>query len=404
MRVLWLTPSLPCPTTGNRVRQFNLIKQLSREHRFTVLSFVYDFEAGYADSLRPYCADVVALPLYPARPLGRWRNCLRSWRRLLFDPGPGHIQIYPMPRLRRELDRLLAGQAFDLIHVETLHPAQLVDRALVRRTLLAEQNIESAIQGRRFTQAGRPLSRFREWVEWRKLLRYETAQLRRFPVVVTVSEADAAQGQSLAPGTPIHVVPNGVDVGWFAPPAGHDPAPRHGLLFAGTMHYGPNVDGALYFCREIWPLIRQAQPDATLVIAGARPGPEVLALGALPGVTVTGFVEDMRPYLWGAAVSVVPLRNGGGTRLKILEAMAAGSPVVSTSIGAEGLDIADDENIVLADRPELFADEVVRLLRNSERRDRLRANGRRLVEQRYDWRAIAPRLEAAYASLIERTR
>lgn len=402
MRILWLTPSLPSPTTGNRVRQFNLIKQLSGQHRFTVLSFVYDFEAGYVDLLRQVGAEVAAVPLHPASDLGRWRNRVQSWRRLFVDPCAAHIRIYPMSRLLCELDRLLSEQAFDLIHVETLHPTQLVDDRLARRALLVEQNIESAIQRGRFVQEGRPLARFREWVEWRKLLRYETAQLRRFPAVVAVSEVDAAQGRRLAPGTPICVVPNGVDVAWFAPPAGSDPAQRKGLLFAGTMDYGPNIDAAVYFCREIWPRVRQAQPDATLTIAGARPVPEVLALAMLPGVTVTGFVEDMRPYLWQAAVSIVPLRIGGGTRLKILEAMAAGSPVVSTSIGAEGLDVKAGEDIVLADRPEPFADEVVRLLREPEWGQKLRVNGRRLVEQSYDWSVVAPRLDAVYMNMLER--
>jgi polysaccharide biosynthesis protein PslH len=198
------------------------------------------------------------------------------------------------------------------------------------------------------------------------------------------------------------VVPNGVDVGWFAPRADDGLALRRGLLFAGTMDYGPNVDGAVFFCREVWPKIREADPDVTLTIAGARPAPEVLALGTLPGVTVKGFVEDMRPCLWQAAVSVVPLRGGGGTRLKILEAMAAGAPVVSTSIGAEGLEVADGENIVLADRPDHFAEEVVALLRDAERGKKLCTAARQMVESCYDWAAIAPRLDAAYTSLSRR--
>jgi glycosyltransferase involved in cell wall biosynthesis len=402
MRILWLTPSLPCPTTGGRARQFNLIKQLSDEHQFTVLSFVYDFEVGYVDLLCSYCADVVTVPLHPSPPLGRWRNRVRSWWRLLFETRPNHIQTYPMQRLRCEMNRLLTCHAFDLIHIETLHPAQLVDRCLVRRALLVEQNIEASVQGGRLVQAKRPLDRFREWVEWRKLLRHEVVQLRRFPAVITVNEADAMQCRKLAPSTSVHVVPNGVDVGWFAPPANESSHRRQGLLFVGTMDYGPNVDAAAYFCKEIWPLVRQLVPEVTLTVAGACPVPEVLALGELPGVTVTGFVEDMRPYFWGAAACVVPLRNGGGTRLKILEAMAAGIPVVSTSIGAEGLDVTDGGSIVLADRPEHFADEVIRLLRDSGWNERLRANGRRLVEQFYDWRTIAPRLDAVYTDLFEK--
>jgi sugar transferase (PEP-CTERM/EpsH1 system associated) len=400
MRILWVTPSLPCPTTGNRVRQFNLIKQLSGEHRFTVLSFVYDFEAGYIDLLRQYCADVIALPLHPAPPPGRWQNRVRSWRRLLLDPLPGYARVYPATRLQSELDRLVAEDN-DLVHVDALQVALLASRLQGQRVLLHEHNVESHIQHRRFEQTERPLRRFQEWVEWRKLLRFETAQLRSFPAVIAVSDVDADQCRRLAPQTPIHVVPNGVDVERFARPPGGDPKQRQGLLFAGAMDYRPNVDGAVYFCREIWPRVRQARPDTTLTIAGARPAPEVLALGDQPGITVTGFVDDMRQYLWQAAVSVVPLCNGGGTRLKILEAMAAGLPVVSTSIGAEGLDVSDGRNIVIADRPEHFSDGVVRLLQDYDLSERLCANGRHLVEQRYDWHVIAPSLNAVYADLLE---
>ncbi|MBN2145987.1 MAG: glycosyltransferase [Anaerolineales bacterium] len=399
MRILWLTPSLPSPTTGNRARQFNLIKQLSCEHQFTVLSFVTDFEAGFLSLLRDYCTDLATVPLPLYQPLSLWRNRFYSWARLLFDPRPTHILTYPVSRLRAELLRILSNHAFDLVHIETLSPTSLIGRDWASRTLLVEQNIESTIQARRFSLERRPVRKYREWVEWRKLLRYETAQLRRFPAVITVSDTDAAECRKLAPKTSVSVVPNGVDVDWFTPPA--DAPARQGLLFVGTMDYAPNVDAALYFCREIWPHLRQAIPELNLTIAGARPAPEVQALGKLPGVKVTGFVEDMRPYFWNSAVCVVPLRNGGGTRLKILEAMAAELPVISTTIGAEGLKVTDGENILLADDPQQFVESICRTINSPSQYKWMQIKGRSLVESEYEWSRLAQELDQVYEALME---
>lgn len=402
VRILWITPSMPCQTTGNRVRQFNLIKQLSCQHKITVLSFVQDFEVAYVDLLRQYTAEVITIPLQSPPLPGRWVNRLQSWWRLLLYPSPRHIHIYPIPRLCQELRRMLKAQSFDLLHVETLHPVQLVDHRLAERVLLVEQNIESAIQFDRFALTKGTLPKLREWVEWRKLLRYEKAQLGRIRTVATVSEVDAARCRTLAPKTSVYVVPNGVDVNWFAPPPEFDAAQRQGLVFAGAMDYEPNIDGAKYFCHEIWPLIRQAQPGVSLTIAGARPTSEVLALGDLPGVTVTGFVEDMRPYLWQAAVSVVPLRMGGGTRLKILESMAAGCAVVSTSLGAEGLHFNAGKELLVADSAERFALSIIELLDNPERRVEMVRLAHQIVAYSYDWAAIAPRLAEVYRSMMLR--
>jgi glycosyltransferase involved in cell wall biosynthesis len=210
---------------------------------------------------------------------------------------------------------------------------------------------------------------------------------------VAVSERDAALLRAMSPAARVHVVPNGVDGEWFAP-LGECRAAEE-LLFFGSLSYGPNVEGLAWFCQQILPRVQQSRPGVSLEIVGFNPVPGVAALGELPGVKVTGFVPDIRTRLWSAALSVVPLRSGGGTRLKVLEALAAGCPVVSTSLGAEGLSLKDEEHLLLADTPDEFARDVLRLLASPGLRRRVAEAGRKAVAQNYDWRQIASLLDAA---------
>jgi glycosyltransferase involved in cell wall biosynthesis len=231
------------------------------------------------------------------------------------------------------------------------------------------------------------------------MLRYERRTLERFDGVLAVSDADRQTFSGLYPGAirqPVHVVPTGVDTEYFAPAATPQPAPcgSH-LIFTGSMDWLPNEDAMQYFCRDILPLIRAEQPDVTLAIVGRTPTPAVKRLADEHGVTVTGRVDDVRPYMNDAAVYIVPLRIGGGTRLKIFEAMAMGKAVVSTTVGAEGLPVTDGTHVMLADEPRTFAAAVVALLRDPNRRRQLETAARALVVEHYDWSAVAGSLEDA---------
>jgi glycosyltransferase involved in cell wall biosynthesis len=199
-------------------------------------------------------------------------------------------------------------------------------------------------------------------------------------------------------GTPMRVVPNGVDTDFFRPSTGReDPA---GLLFTGAMNYAPNADGVLHFCTEILPAIHAAIPETSLAVVGRNPPPRIQGLGT-DKIAITGTVRDVRPWMHRAAVFVVPLRVGGGTRLKILEALACGRAVVSTALGCEGLDVTDGEDILIADTPAAFADAVVRCLRDPGLRQRLGSRGRTLVERRYRWDAIGRGLSDFYREMHE---
>jgi glycosyltransferase involved in cell wall biosynthesis len=234
------------------------------------------------------------------------------------------------------------------------------------------------------------------------MLKFEGATLARFDRVLAVSDTDRdtlhrLYQQSL--NAPVSVIPTGVDTTYFTPQP-QDPSGARRLVFTGSMDWLPNEDAVLYFCREILPIIREAEPDVTFTIVGRSPTPAVRRLAEDPSVEVTGRVKDVRPYLAASAVYVVPLRIGGGTRLKIFEAMSTGRSVVSTTIGAEGLPAEDGRHLLLADGPQVFAQSVIRMLRDVPARTRIEREARALVAGHYDWEAAAMQLEHA----LEETR
>ncbi|HET6315717.1 MAG TPA: glycosyltransferase family 4 protein, partial [Chloroflexota bacterium] len=240
--------------------------------------------------------------------------------------------------------------------------------------------------------------------EARLLKRYEGALCRQMDAVLAVSEVDR-QSLIAAGACPekVHVIPIAVDCEALQPLARdeRDDRSKH-VITLGTLFYPPNADGVRWFLREVFPLIQKARADFQLSVVGPRPPADIVQFGArhAPSVTVTGYVPDLLPYLARAAVMVVPVRAASGMRVRILEALARGMPVVSTTMGVEGIDAAHGEHLLVADEPEAFAQAVVRLLDDPPLRKRLARNGRRLAEQRYDWRVVLPALEAVYHSLV----
>ena len=234
--------------------------------------------------------------------------------------------------------------------------------------------------------------------EARKFRREELALLRRAALTMTTSERDRDVLQRAAPGLPVAVITNGVDTDWFAPPPDQPPRRPRRVVFVGATHYFPNEDGVLYYMHEIHDRVRTALPDVETAIVGGVPAPVLQAM-ASDKVLVTGFVKDVRPYLWEASVFIVPLRMGGGTRFKVVEAMAAGVPVVSTRLGAEGIPLTQGREALLADEPAEFADAVVRLLTDAPLARRLAAAGSDFVRARFDWRVIGDRIEEAWHGL-----
>jgi glycosyltransferase involved in cell wall biosynthesis len=307
-----------------------------------------------------------------------------------------------------KLARCLAREAFDVVHVEGIEMAPYIDtvRRAGTRPLIVfdDHNCEYLLQKRAFFTDLRIPARWPgaaySFVQWLRLRRYEAQACRRADRVVAVSEADAAALHRLVSGVQVTVAPNGIDTRAYRPEI-PNPKPQGQsceLVFTGTMDFRPNVDAVLWFAQEVLPRVRAQVPDVRFLAVGQRPHRRLDVLRGDPAVTMTGFVEDTRPYITDAAVYVVPLRMGGGTRFKILEAMAMGKPVVSTRLGAEGFPVTHGQELLLADEPEEFAAAVVLLLNSLESREALGRAGRAFVEEGYDWRAIVPLVEEVYES------
>ncbi|MBU0494108.1 MAG: glycosyltransferase [Chloroflexi bacterium] len=407
MKLLFLTPQLPYPPhKGTTLRNFNIIRQLAPGHQIHLISLVGDeSELEQAGPLRDLCATI-DVRRAPHRTLTR-----RGFDSLTSRWPDMALRLWT-PALRDLVRDTLARESFDVVQVEGIEMARYwLDavgrpecRAHVRRSVFDEHNAEYVLQQRAFeTDVRRPakwLGGAYSFIQWRKLVGYERRCLGAFDAVAAVSEKDRAALLRLAPNVPIAVVPNGIDTALNTPRTA--PAAGPTLVFTGTMDFRPNVDAVTWFCAQMLPLIRAQVPDVRLTIVGVNPSAAVRRLAADPAVhrtlrvTVTGWVSDPRPYIQEAAVYVVPLRMGGGTRFKVLEAMALGVPIVSTRVGCEGIDLVPDEEVLLADEPADFARAVVALLRDPARGAAMTQLARRRAEAYYDWRVIVPRLAALY--------
>jgi polysaccharide biosynthesis protein PslH len=395
MKILWLNPGLLLPLDkGGKLRTWHLMRHLARRHQITFLSFA-DPDAPEADraGMSEVCAELVTVPR---------RDPTKGSLTFLLDAAshlvrrlPYAVGKYRSAKLNSRLVNLLATGDFDLVVCDFLAPVANVPARLPCPSVLFTHNVEAEIWRRHAETAHSPLRKALLSAQWRRTVRFEREAVRRFDLVLAVSDTDRRTLlQAYGPlRQAVHVVPTGVDTAYFADVTG-PVRPRH-MVFTGSMDWLPNEDAMLYFVHDVLPLIRREEPDATLAIVGRAPTPAIVKLGSEYGVEVTGRVEDVRPHVAAGAVYIVPLRIGGGTRLKIFEAMAMGKPVVSTTIGAEGLPITPGADVLIADSPGTFADGVVRLFRSEEERTRVGEAGRRLVAEQYDWSAVFGHLEQA---------
>ena len=350
-------------------------------------------------ALEKFCETVEYFPLWPkASPVHRIAGLAAS----ALSPRPFSVLAHRSAAFHRRVSKLVETKSFDLIHADTIALAQFIDQRWTIPTVLTHHNIESQLMERRAGAESGLFARIYLQRETRKLLAYEAEMSGTFDVNVFVSQPDEKTLGERVPGLRTAIVPNGVDVEYFTPSQVQD---RPVLIYTGGMNMFANRDAVIFFLNEIWPLIRKRVPDVRFFAVGQDPPKELLDLAARdPQIVVTGYVNDVRPFVWDASVYVVPLRVGGGTRLKVLDAMAMGKAMVSTSIGFEGLDVRPDEHLLVADSPEQFAEKTVRLLQDPGRRLTLGRNARELVEHRYSWRTIGGQLLDAYRLAMEKGR
>ena len=398
MRILWVKMGTLWPlNTGGRLRSFHLISELSRRHRITLVTTHGPDDDPEAVAVRlPRCELVVSVP-YAIPKLGTTRFALavlRSWLSAL----PVDVSKFRVSAVAREVRRLVEARTIDLCVADFLSSTVNVPLRGPVPVVLFAHNVEHMIWKRLSAIETRLWRRILLEFEWRKLRQCEAQACTQSSLTIAVSEADRVLLAATAPGARVAAVPTGVDTSYFTP-NGSVEAPTT-LVFTGSMDWYPNEDAILYFMDTILPRIRRECPEVSLSVVGRNPTPRLLVAARQAGVRVTGTVEDVRPYIAEAAVYVVPLRIGGGTRLKIFEALAMGKAVVSTTVGAEGLPLTPGDHFLQEDDPAGFAGAVVSLLRNQGRRASLGLAGRRLVETRYSWAQVARQFEALCEEIL----
>jgi len=407
MRILFVAPRLPLPAdTGAKIRTFNLLKNIAQGNEVTLVSFYFSDDEKSVEALRLLGIEV---------------HLVKASERInpftLFGAFPVAIAKYRSKAMAEKISELVANGSFDVVHFDHLHMGQYRGCAGTVPSVLDEHNVESIILGRCSLLEKSYLRRLLFRSQARKMAQFEANTIKNFSTCFAVSENDKEGLLKLSAGkAKVEVIPNGVDTEYFK----NEIALEQGtlscstqnrlvslenvpvsLVFTGSMDWLPNSEAVLYFAREILPLIWAKNDTVKFYVVGRNPSKEIVNLGKADArIVVTGLVPDVRAYMVGAHVFVVPIRVGGGTRLKILEAMSMGLPIVSTTVGAEGISYTNGKDIVLSDTPAEFAANVLILLEEDGRCGSLGNAARDLVCRKYDWKALVQRLNEIYEKVV----
>jgi len=400
VRILWLKTELLHPVDkGGKIRTYNMLKELKRDHFIVYMSL----DDGSADSAAreqacEYCHELICVPYQQREKFssGFYAELLIN----LASRFPYAIKKYESASMRSQIsERVNRSNFFDVVICDFLAPAINVPRDLSCPTILFQHNVEAMIWKRHFEVQNNQLKKIYLRQQWRKMERFEREMCRRFDTVIAVSKDDCEQMRKEYAVDNVFEVPTGVDTDFFTPSGKEVVEPRN-VVFTGSMDWLPNEDAIRYYTDQILPLIRRSLPDVTLTVVGRNPYPGLLELSQKdPSIVVTGRVDDVRPYMERAAAYVVPLRIGGGTRLKIYEGMAMEKAIVSTSVGAEGLPVTDGKEIFIADTPEDFAAAVVNLLTSPSFAKEVGGQARRTVVEKFGWSGVAK----SFAEICEAT-
>ncbi|MFQ5420534.1 MAG: glycosyltransferase [Anaerolineae bacterium] len=409
MKILILTPQLPYPPhQGTSLRNYHIMRGLAQRHEITLLSFLEVEQTAAPNEIYPLLQLCTALHTIPAPRRSQWQRL----RQLLTSRLPDIAHRLWSETFAQKLQQLLMLNQYDIVQIEGIELARYLNIIRIAnqgvRVIFDDHNAETELQRRNFLadlrQPRRWLAAAYSAVQVGRLARFERRACSEADGVTAVSATDKlhlqkllAASRSLLPA--ITVIPNSIDTAVLQTPP--EETCQFDLLFVGKMDYRPNVDAVLWFADAVWSLVRAERPAATWAIVGQKPHERLNRLQHVPGVTVTGWVESVRPYLFGASVVIMSFRVGSGTRLKLIEAMAAGKAIVSTAVGAEGFPVQDGRELALADDADGMAAAVLRLLADEDERKRLGENGRAFAQQ-YDWRQVIPRFNAVYQAAASR--
>jgi glycosyltransferase involved in cell wall biosynthesis len=396
MRLLYACAYLPAEgVSGGAARLFRVLRGMAAAHEVHVLAFYeHERELASVPELREICASVRVI---------RRGQSLEEWRRDLLHQVPPSIALeFSNDEMRRALAVELNSARYDLANLEFLQMTQALPAQRQVPTVLTHHEVQHRVLRQQVRAATSKSRKLALGIEWLRMLNYEVRACRRYERVLAMSATEANALQRWDARLNVGFNNTGVDCAYFQP--SHAPAEPRSMVFVGYFRHRPNVEAVLHFHRTILPRIRATVPDVRLVIVGGEPPPEIEALAADPAVRVTGWVPDIRPFVHQAEVVVVPIVSGAGLRGKVIEAWAMGKPVVSTSLGVDGLAVVDGQNVLVADTAADFADAVSRLLTDSSARACLASAGRETAQRCYDWSVTLGLLEAEYERVLERHR
>lgn len=387
MKILWVKAGgLVPPDTGGKIRSYNILRQLAKRHQVTFFSFYAAHENDVHGELSQIFQRVVQIPL--DLPQAKGAREFLDYAAHLFARAPYNLTKYCRPEVRLKLRDVLQHETYDVILCDFLAAAGAIPWDFPCPKVLFAHNVETVIWRRHFEVVRNPLWKAVSWFEWKRMDATERRYLQKADHVLAVSQNDRDMFAKFLEPQKLSVVQTGADTEFFRPR--EEAEIPNSLVFTGSMDWLPNEDGIFYFANEIFPLILSKIPDATLCVVGRNPSRRLQDLAfRVPNIQLTGWVEDVRPYLAQRALCIVPLRIGGGTRLKIFEAMSMAKAVVSTSIGAEGLPVKNGEHLLVADKPSSFAENAVQLLGDPSSREQLGRRARLLVEKNYSWATVS---------------
>lgn len=408
MKILWLSHLVPYPPKGGVLqRSYNLIRELSRYHDVYLLAFIQkdlinrtmrDYDSGVAESrnvLSGFCRriDFVEIPC-ENNPIGKEFLALRS----LFSTLPYTVNWLTSTKMKQLIEQWCKEITFDAVHFDTISLAQYIPEANNSCQVLDHHNIESAMMYRRKALERKLARKLYFWQEAAKLERYEKKICRRFSINLTCSELDSTRLLEIDPTLNVHEIPNGVDTDYFSP-QGTTPL-NNSLVFAGGLKWYPNRRAMLYFAEEIWPLLKNEIPDIRIDIIGSDPPGELTTLAARDDhFHVHGFVDDVRPFLDRASIYVCPITDGGGTKLKILDALSMGKAIVADPIACEGINVTNRMNLIFASTPRDYVDAICELLRDEKKRTAIGNSARELALREYGFKNIGLKLSEVFESL-----
>jgi glycosyltransferase involved in cell wall biosynthesis len=395
VKILFLSTENPFPVDhGHHIRTYHVLRGLAKKHRIFFVGFTRD-DSGleYQRQLRDLCEFVKIIKIRD-RGFGNVISIIKN----IFSSLPFVVQKYDQPVARMVIRKILADEKIDLVHLDMLPLAIYRNEFGSLPCVLVNHNVESLRLARWARIEKNVALKCFLMYQQRKLKRFEKAACPRFDRCIVVSDADRAILSKLCGAGNFVVIPNGVDIDYFNCNGAAAPAGQH-LVWTGSMKSPYNRDAVVFFLREIWPTIQRDIPEATVTFVGASPISEFA--GKSSSVTFTGYVDDVRPHVAGATVFIAPMRAGSGTKIKVLNAMAQAKPVITTTVGAEGIDVREGEELLIANEAEEFAKKTIHLLRNSCVAQKIGLCARRLIEKKYDWKIIELQIERLYQNITD---